>query len=137
MLGTIGIPLTKGNELLAMMEMSINGTYKNQYSGKETKLSEKAQEEMSTQTAFYFLYLLGLAPSEVGSYVNYNVKALKKLKKPKESKPVPFNKPKPKKKPKKKITKKPKTTSPLMGGSSKNSGGLMGGSSKNSGGLMD
>ena len=123
MLGTIGIPLTKGNELLAMMEMSINGTYKNQYSGKETKLTSDAQDKMSTQTAMYFLYLLGLVPSEVGSVVNYNVKALKKLKKSSGGGGIPIKRTtKPKKKTK---TKKRKSSGgPLLGGDKKSGGRL-------------
>ena len=105
-----------------MMEMSINGTYKNQYSGKETKLTSDAQDKMSTQTAMYFLYLLGLAPSEVGSYVNYNVKALKKLKKSSGG-GIPIKRTtKPKKKTK---TKKRKSSGgPLLGGDKKSGGRL-------------
>ena len=56
---------------------------------------------MSTQTAMYFLYLLGLAPTEVGSVVNYNVKALKK----KTKKEKKYNDGRPKKTKRKKPTK--------------------------------
>ena len=120
MLGTIGIPITKGQELLDMMEMSIDGTYKNKYSGKETKLTSDAQDKMSTQTAMYFLYLLGLAPSEVGSVVNYNVKALKKLKESSGS-GIPIKRTT---KPKKKTKKRKSSGGPLLGNDKKSGGSL-------------
>jgi len=101
MLGTLGIPITKGKELRTMMEMSLYGTYKNKYSGKKTEISAEAQDKMSTQTAMYFLYLLGLAPTEVGSVVNYNVKALKK----KTKKEKKYNDGRPEKTKRKKPTK--------------------------------
>ena len=120
MLGTIGIPITKGQELLDMMEMSIDGTYKNKYSGKETKLTSDAQDKMSTQTAMYFLYLAGLLPSEVGSVVNYNVKALKKLKESSGG-GIPIKRTT---KPKKKTKKRKSSGGPLLGNDKKSGGSL-------------
>ena len=68
----------------------------------------------------YFLYLLGLAPSEVGSVVNYNVKALKKLKESSGS-GIPIKRTT---KPKKKTKKRKSSGGPLLGGKKKSGGSL-------------
>jgi hypothetical protein len=71
----------------------------------------------------YFLYSLGILPSEAGSIIKYNVKSYKKSgkKKSKGGSGIPIKR---KTKPKKKTKKKKSSGGPLLGGKKKSGGSL-------------
>ena len=100
--------------------MAVNGKYTDTYTGKIKKLTPEAQDKMAANAFAYLVYNLGLMPSEVGSVVNYNVKALKKLKESSGS-GIPIKRTT---KPKKKTKKRKSSGGPLLGGKKKSGGSL-------------
>jgi len=122
MMGVLGIGPKKVEETYDYMKMAVNGKYTDTYTGKIKTLSPEAQDKMAANAFAYLVYNLGLLPSEAGSIVNYNVKALKKLKKSSGG-GIPIKRTtKPKKKTK---TKKRKSSGgPLLGGDKKSGGRL-------------
>jgi hypothetical protein len=129
MMGVLGIGPKKAEETYDYMKMAVNGKYTDTYTGKIKKLTPEAQDKMAANAFAYLVYNLGLMPSELGSVVNYNVKALKKLKESSSSSGgIPVN-PKPKKK------RKTKTDKSLFN-RNKNSGGGLFNKNKKSGGSL-
>ncbi len=118
MMGVLGIGPKKAVESYEYMRMAVNGKYTDTFTKKTKELTPEAQDKMAGNAFAYLLYNLGLLPSEVGSVVNYNVKALKKLK-DSSDKGIPIKKiPKPKKK------KSTKNSRKKSGGGLLDNGGL-------------
>ncbi len=122
MMGVLGIGPKKALETYDYMKMAVNGKYTDNYTGKTKKLTPEAQDKMAGNAFVYLMYNLGLTPSEFGSVVNYNVKALKKSgKKSKGSSGIPIKR---KTKPKKKTKKRKSSGGPLLGNDKKSGGSL-------------
>ena len=78
-MGIFSIPVDKYNEWTEIKNMALDGVYEKEGAFGKTstkKIKKKYQEEMLANWLAYTLYASGLAPSEVGTVVRYNVKAI-------------------------------------------------------------
>jgi hypothetical protein len=76
--GQIGIPLTKGQELVQISLLAFgDGVYEDSF-GNKRKISKKQQDNLKFVTIPSILYNLGLLPAEVGTYVRNSVREAKK-----------------------------------------------------------
>ena len=78
-MGIFSIPIDKYNEWTEIKNMALDGVYEKKGAFGKTstkKIKKKYQEEMLANWLAYTLYASGLAPSEVGTVVRYNVKAI-------------------------------------------------------------
>ena len=78
-MGILSIPVDKYKEWREMMNMVVDGTYelKGPFGAKTTKkIKKRYRDEMLANWLAYTLYASGLAPSEVGTVVRYNTKAI-------------------------------------------------------------
>lgn len=120
--GVLGIEIQNAVDLFEMVEISTTGLYKDKY-GKTREVDPSVKGDVGTNAFFYFLYGLGVLPSEAGSIIKYNVKSYKKSgnksKKSESGVPVKTNT-------RTETIKKRKTNSggPLFGGKKKSGGSL-------------
>jgi hypothetical protein len=77
--GQLGIGFDKGTKLFEMIGIAKDGTYTDSY-GREKEISEYGKSKAEAQLLPYFLYSLGLLPTEVGSISEKVIKMAKKLK---------------------------------------------------------
>jgi hypothetical protein len=119
--GVLGIPFGTAGELFEMIGMGSTGTYTDNY-GKEREIDPSLKGAMNLNGLAFFLYSLGILPSEAGSIIKYNVKSYKKSgKKSKGGSGIPIKR---KTKPKKKTKKRRSSGGPLLGGKKKSGGSL-------------
>ncbi len=122
--GVLGIPFGTAGDLFEMIGIGSTGTYTDNY-GKEREIDPSLKGAATLNGLAYFLYGLGLLPSEAGSIIKYNVKSYKKSgnKKKKGDSGIPIKR---KTKTKTKTNRKRKTNSggPLLGGNKKSGGRL-------------
>ena len=122
--GVLGIPVGTAGDLFEMIGIGSTGTYTDNY-GKEREIDPSLKGAATLNGLAYFLYSLGILPSEAGTIIKYNVKSYKKSgnKKKKGDSGIPIKR---KTKTKTKTNRKRKTNSggPLLGGKKKSGGGL-------------
>ena len=122
--GVLGIPFATAGDLFEMIGIGSTGTYTDNY-GKEREIDPSLKGAATLNGLAYFLYSLGILPSEAGTIIKYNVKSYKKSgnKKKKDDSGIPIKR---KTKTKTKTNRKRKTNSggPLLGGKKKSGGRL-------------
>ena len=78
-LGVLGIGLQKARAVLEMVTLGTTGEYTDRF-GNKKEIDPQYKEDILAQAPIYTFYLLGLLPLEVGSIIDYNMRAYKKTK---------------------------------------------------------
>tara|TARA_R100000278_G_scaffold122274_1_gene108036 strand:- start:92 stop:5668 length:5577 start_codon:yes stop_codon:yes gene_type:complete len=83
-MGVLGINVKNADYLFTLSDMAFKGEYQKEYMGKKgkiKKLDPKYNDVAKMNFAAYFLYSIGLLPSETATIVRGNVKDMQKQKK--------------------------------------------------------